>query len=114
MSEEVENSLQRSIETYVNERLQGIDDQLARLQTEFNEAFARMRESTAAGPMESPVSSAITEHLQAAREQKPTGPSSVAAPVADFSLIKAALEEIRTQQTQSDILSALLRNAVNF
>src|SRR6185295_16265969 len=28
--------------------------------------------------------------------------------------IKAALEEIRSQQTQTDILGALLRNAVNF
>jgi hypothetical protein len=114
VSEELENSLQQSIETYVNERLQGIDDQLARLQTEFNEAFARMRESTASGQMETPVSSVITAHLQAAREQKLTGPSSVAAPTADFSSIKAALEEIRSQQTQTDILGALLRNAVNF
>ena len=114
MSEELENSLQRSIETYVNERLRGIDDQLARLQTEFNEAFARLRESTASGEMETTVSSAITAHLQAAREQKLTGPSSVAAPAADFSSIKAGIDEIRSQQTQTDILGALLRNAVNF
>lgn len=114
MSEELENSLQQSIETHLNERLRGIDEQLARLQTEFNEAFARMRESTAPGQIETPVSSAITAHLQAAREQKLTGPSSVAAPATDFSSIKAALEEIRSQQTQTDILGALLRNAVNF
>jgi outer membrane biosynthesis protein TonB len=114
VSEELENSLQQSIETYVNERLRGIDDQLARLQTEFNEAFARLRESTASGQMETPVSSAITAHLQAAREQKLSGSSSVAAPSPDFSLIKSAFDEIRSQQTQTDILGALLRNAVNF
>ena len=114
MSEELENSLQQSIETYVNERLRGIDDQLARLQTDFNEAFARMRESTASGHPESPLPSAITAHLEAAREQKLTATSPVATPAADFSLIKAAIDEIRSQQTQSDMLGAFLRNAVNF
>ena len=114
MSEELENSLQQSIETYVNERLRGIDDQLARLQTDFNEAFARMRESTASGHPETPLSSAITAHLEAAREQKLTASSPVATPAADFSLIKSAIDEIRSQQTQADMLGAVLRNAVNF
>jgi hypothetical protein len=114
VSEELENSLQQSIETYVNERLRGIDDQLARLQTEFNEAFARLRESTAGGQMETPVSSAITAHLQAAREQKISGPSSVPSPGPDLSLIKGAIEDILKQHSQADVLGALLRNASHF
>ncbi|HKP36492.1 MAG TPA: hypothetical protein VJT71_06510 [Pyrinomonadaceae bacterium] len=115
MSEELENSLQQSIETYVNDRLRGIDEQLSRLQSEFNEAFARLRESTATGRMEEPVSSAISAHLQAAREQKLSGASAPAPlPSEDFSVVKAAVEDIRNQQSQADVLVALLRNAAHF
>lgn len=114
MSEELENSLQQSIETYVNERLRGIDEQLARLQTEFNDAFARLRESTTSGQMETPVSSAITAHLQAAREQKLSGAATPQAPSPDLSNLKRAIEDIQNQQTQTDVLSALLRNALPF
>ncbi len=114
VSEELENSLQQSIESCVNERLRGIDEQLGRLQHEFNEALARLRESTASGQMDAPVSSAITSHLQAAREQKLTGTPSTPAPPADFSLVRNAVEEIRNQQTQTDVLGALLRNAAQF
>jgi hypothetical protein len=115
MSEELENSLQHSVETYLNERLRGIDEQLARLQTEFDESLARLRESTASGqPETTTVSSAITAHLQAAREQKLSGPSVTPEPSADLSNIKRAIEEIQNQQTQADVLSALLRNAAQF
>ena len=114
MSEELENSLLQSIETYLNERLRGIDEQVAQLQTEFNEAFARLRESTAAGQMETPVSAAITAHLQAAREQKLSGGTSAPSQSGDFSLVKGAIDEIRNQQSQTDVLAALLRNAAHF
>ena len=114
VSQELENSLQQSIETYLSERFRGIDEQLARLQSEFNEAFGRLRESTAAGQLDAPVSSAITAHLQAAREQKLSGPSSTPAPSADFSKVTAAIDEIRNQQSQADVLAALLRNAAHF
>ena len=46
MSEELENSLQQAIETYLNDRLRSIDEQVSRLQTEVNEAFAQLRESS--------------------------------------------------------------------
>jgi hypothetical protein len=106
VSEELETGPNQS----VNERLRGIDDQLARLQTEFNEAFARLRESTTGGQMETPMPSPIT----AAEEQKLGESSSIPAPGADFSLVKGAIEEIRNQHTQSDVLAALLRNAARF
>ena len=47
MSEELENSLQQAIESYVDDRLRAIDEQLSRLHTEFNEALTRLRESSA-------------------------------------------------------------------
>ena len=74
MTEELDNSLQQTIETYLDMRLQAIDEQLSRLQSEFNEAFARLREVSASEPLDTtPVSAAIAAHLQAAREQKLSG-----------------------------------------
>jgi hypothetical protein len=46
VSEELENSLQQAIETYLNDRLRSIDEQVSRLQTEVNEAlrsYAKVR-----------------------------------------------------------------------
>ena len=115
MSEELETSLQQSIEAYLNERLNAIDEQLARLQTEFSEAFARLRESTSSNQLDTtPVSAAITAHLQAAREQKLAGAGASPQPSAELSNIRRAIEEIQNQQTQADVLSALLRNAAQF
>ena len=37
MTEELENSLQQAIDNYLSERLHAIDEQLLRLQDEFNE-----------------------------------------------------------------------------
>jgi hypothetical protein len=109
VSEELESGLQQAIQNDLSDRLRGIDDQLARLQQEFNEAFARLRENAAALPTDAPISAAISAHLQAARDQRPA-----AAPSPDFSAVNKAIEETQSQQTQSDILAALLKNAANF
>jgi hypothetical protein len=110
VTEELESGLKEAIENYLNERLRGIDDQLIRLQHEFTEAFSRLRENAAAAPMDASISSAISAHLQAAREQRPQAP----APSADYSVVNKAIEEIQSQQSQSDILAGLLRTAANF
>lgn len=76
MTEELENSLRQTIETYLDTRLRAIDEQLSRLQSEFNDAFARLRDvSTSESLDATPVSAAIAAHLQAAREQKLSGVS---------------------------------------
>jgi len=115
VSEELENSLLKSIETYLDERLRVIDEQLARLQTEFNDAFGRLRESAASSELAStPLQSAISAHLQAAREQKLSGAAPASPAPADFSLLKNAIDDIKNQRTQSDVLGALLRNSAQF
>ena len=48
MSEELEHSLQQAIESYLGKRLAAIDEQLHRLQSDFDEALKRVRESSAA------------------------------------------------------------------
>jgi hypothetical protein len=115
VSEELENSLLKSIETYLDERLRVIDEQLARLQTEFNDAFGRLRENAAASELaNTPLQSAISAHLQAAREQKLSGAAPAPPAPADLSLLKNAINDIKNQRTQSDVLGALLRNSAHF
>jgi hypothetical protein len=115
VSEELENSLLKSIETHLDDRLRAIQEELARLQTEFNETLGRLRDSATTGQLEStPLGAAISAHLQAAREQKLSGATPAAPAPADLSLLKAAIEDVRNQHSQSDVLNALIRNAAQF
>jgi len=115
VAEELENSLLQSVETFLNERLRSIEEQLDRLQNDFNEQVARVREAAASTPVEStPLASAIAGHLQTAREQKLSGPAAAAAAPADFSVLKNAITEIQDQRTQGDVLTALLRAGAHF
>lgn len=117
MTEELENSLRQTIETYLGDRLRAIDEQLSRLQNEFNDALARMRESSASESLDAtPVSAAIAAHLQAAREQKLSGVSAPeSAPATpDIVAIKHAAAEIENQHTHADVLRVLLTNAAQF
>jgi hypothetical protein len=115
VSEELENSLLKSIETHLDDRLRAIHEELARLQKEFNDTLGRLRDSATAGQLEStPLSEAVASHLQAAREQKLTGATPAPAVAADFSLLKSAIDDIKNQRSHSDVLSALLRSAAHF
>ena len=115
MSEELENSLLKAIETHLDERFRAISEDLARLQSEFNDTFGRLRESATTGQLEStPLGSAISAHLQAAREQKLSGATPAPPAPPDLSMLKSAIEDIRNQRTQSDVLNALIRNAAHF
>ena len=55
MAEELENSLLQSVETFLNERLKSIEEQLDRLQNDFNEQIARVRENAARPRCSSPI-----------------------------------------------------------
>ena len=117
MTEELESSLRQTIETYLGDRLRAIDEQISRLQSEFNDALARMRESSANESLDAtPVSAAIAAHLQAAREQKLSGVSAPeSTPTApDISAIKRAVAQIEKQHTHADVLRVLLTSAVQF
>lgn len=115
MSEELENSLQQAIETYFNDRLRSIDEQVSRLQTEVNEALARLRESSNAESLDgTTLSAAIFAHLQTARGQKLTGAAGAAPVSRDSAILKRAVQEIEEQPTQTEILKSLLKGAVHF
>lgn len=115
MSEELEHSLQQAIETYLNDRLRTIDEQLSRLQTEVSEALAHLRESSTAQSLDgSTVSAAIFAHLQTARGQRLSGATTAPAASRDAAHIKRAIQEIAAQQSQTDVLKSLLTGAVEF
>lgn len=115
MSEELENSLQQAIETYLNDRLRSIDEQVSMLQTQVSEALARLRESSNAQSLDgTTLSAAIFAHLQTARGQKLTGAPAFTPASQDAATIKRAVSEIEAQQTQTDILKSLLKGAVHF
>jgi hypothetical protein len=116
VSEELENSLQQAIESYLGKRLGAIDEQLSRLQSDFDEALKRLRESSANDSLTAtPLSAAIFAHLQTARSQKLSGASPERARSSgEVAIIKRAVEEIERQQSHADILGSLLTGAAQF
>ena len=116
MSEELENSLQQAIESYVGDRLRTIDEQLSGLHTELDEALTRLRESSATESLAAtPVAKLIAAHLQAAREQKLTeGALPASQPSGEVAAVKRGVEAIEQQQTQTGVLGSLLTSAVLF
>lgn len=115
MSEELEHSLQQAIETYLNDRLRTIDEQLERLQREMSEGLAQLREQSAEHRLDgTAVSAAIFAHLQTARSERLTAMPSVASPSADAASLRQAVQDLEAQQSQTDVLKALLRGAVQF
>jgi hypothetical protein len=116
VSEELENSLQQAIESYLGDRLRAIDEQLSRLQAEFNEALTRLREGSATESIAAtPVAELIAAHLQAARGQRLT---EVALPASEQSgevaAVKRGVEAIEKQQSQTGVLGSLLTGAASF
>jgi hypothetical protein len=117
VSEELENSLQQAIETYLGQRLRAIEEQIAQLQTEFGEALTRLRESTASESLsETALSASIFAHFQAARAQQLTGAAALekAPGSEEIATIKRAVEQIEKQRSQAEVLSTLLMNVAGF
>jgi hypothetical protein len=116
VSEELENSLQQAIESYLGDRLRVIDEQLSRLHADFNEALTRLRESSATESLAAtPVAESIAAHLQAAREQKLTeGVVPASEPSGEVAAIKRGVEAIEKEQSQSGVLGSLLTGASPF
>ena len=117
MSKELENSLRQAVEAYFNERLRAIDEQVSKLQVEFNDAFTRLHASSASESLDAtPIAASIAAHLQAAREQKLSGEvtPTPAQTAGEAATIKRAVTEIEKQQTQANVLCALLKSAAQF
>jgi len=116
VSEELENSLQQAIESYLGDRLRVIDEQLFRMHAEFSEALTRLRESSATEPLAAtPLAESIAAHLKTAREQKLTeGPVPAGQPSGEVATVKRGVNSIEKQQTQTGVLGSLLTGAAPF
>ena len=116
MSEELENSLQQAVESYIGERLRAINEQISRLQNDFDEALKHLRESSVNEPLnETTLSAAIFAHLQTARGQKLSGATPERSENSgDAAMLKRTVEEIERQETHAEILGSLLTGAAQF
>ena len=118
VSGELENSLRDEINDYLNSRVKGLQEEIVRLQSQLNEAFTRLLESTTDERAEtSPVAASIAEHIRAAHElgiEQAVAESARAKASGDMALLKAAIEDIDDQRTQAGILEKLVNSAASF
>ncbi|HXM36994.1 MAG TPA: hypothetical protein VN920_17485 [Pyrinomonadaceae bacterium] len=117
VSEQLEESLRREIESYVEKRLSGIKQDVAQLQTQVNETCRLLLESEGEGQWDGSLAATVTEHLRAAHERGIELAASESARTqasSDMALVKAAVEEIQGQRSQSEILKALVNRGSSF
>jgi hypothetical protein len=117
-SEELEKGLRDEIDGYLNLRLSALQEEITRLQSQVNEAFTRLLERTSdATQTDTSVAIAVSEHMRAAHER---GVESAAAESArtkassDMAILKAAIDELDDQRSQSDILGRLVNASASF
>ncbi|HWS52698.1 MAG TPA: GAF domain-containing protein, partial [Pyrinomonadaceae bacterium] len=117
-SGDLEKSLRADIESYVAGRLSGLQEEVARLQSQFNEAFTRLLERMdVRAEDDDSVAVMVSDHLRHARNQgieTAAAESARARAASDLALVKAAVEEIEHQHTQADILNVLVNRAAAF
>lgn len=118
VSGELEKSLHDEVDKYVNSRLSELQEEVARVQGQLNEAFERLRERSSSETTDNMyVAAAISEHMRAAHErgiEEAAAESSQTRTGSDTALIKAAIEDLDDQRTQADILNTLVNRAAAF
>ena len=118
VSEELEQSLRAEVERYISERLSNQQAEILRVQSEINQALARLAEQLTGEPsVDAPISVAVAEHLRRAHTQGTEAAGQQSAPAratSDMALLKAAVDEIEEQRSQSDVLNALVNRAASF
>lgn len=117
-SEGLEQSLRAEVENYIRARVQGQQEEIARLQSQVNEAFTRLSERLSdASLSDAPIAVSISEHLRAATgkgTEVAAESSARARSTSDIALLKAAVDDIDNQRSQADILNTLVNRAATF
>jgi hypothetical protein len=117
-SEGLEQSLRAEVENYIRARVQGQQEEIARLQSQVNEAFTRLSERLSdASLSDAPIAVSISEHLRAATgkgTEVAAESSARARSTSDIALLKAAVDDIDNQRAQADILNTLVNRAATF
>jgi hypothetical protein len=118
VSEELEKSLRAELNDHINSRMSGIQEEVARLQSQVNEAFTRVLErSTSQGETDTSLAVSIAEHIRAAHErgiEEAAAESARTKASSDLAILKAAVEELDDQRTQAGILDSLVNRAASF
>jgi hypothetical protein len=114
---QLEDSLRHEVERYIDNRLGSIKEELTALQQQLNDSFTRLLDRHAEVQMDGSLAASILEHLRAAHEEGvdlAASASSRAKASSDMAIVKAAIEEIYEQGSQSDILKTLVNRSASF
>jgi hypothetical protein len=117
VNEQLEDSLRREIESYVDSRLSAVRQEISTLQSLLNESLSTFLDRQADVQMEGSLVASITEHLHAAHERGVELASSQTARAkasSDMAIVKSAISEINEQKSQADVLKALVNRASSF
>ena len=118
VSEELGKSLRNEVDRYTNTRLGALQEEIARLQNQLNEAFTRLLERSADnGQASESLVVAIDEHLRAAHEEGVEAAAAESArtqAASDVAILKAAIDELDEQRSQATILNTLVNRAASF
>ena len=117
VSEQMEESLRRDIESYVERRLSSIKQEIAQLQTQVNESLKRVLEGEGEGQWDGSLAASIAEHLRAAHErgiELAASESSRTQASSDMAIVKAAIEEIEGEKSHGEVLKTLVNRASSF
>jgi hypothetical protein len=114
---QLEDSLRREIESYLESRLSAVKQEITTLQSLLNESLSTFLDRQADVQTEGSLVASITEHLHAAHErgvELAASESSRAKASSDMAIVKSAITEINEQKSQADILKALVNRASSF
>jgi hypothetical protein len=118
VSGELETSLRAQVDEYINSRLGGLHEEIARLQSEVNESFTRLLErSRSEAQTNTEILATISEVIRAAHErgiEDAAAESSRTKASSEMAILKSAVDEISEQQSQSEILKTLVNRAASF
>jgi hypothetical protein len=117
VNEQLEDSLRREIESYLDGRLSAIRQEISTLQSLLNESLSTFLDRQGDVQMEGSLLASITEHLHAAHErgvELASSQTSRAKASSDIAIIKAAISEINEQKSQAEVLKALVNRASSF
>ena len=113
----LEDSLRQEIEHYFEGRLSAIKQEIALLQSQFNESLTTLLDRQGDVQTEGSLSTSIGEYLRAAHERGvdlAASESSRAKASSDMAIVKAAIGEITEQQSQADVLKTLINRGASF
>jgi len=115
---ELENSLRVQMDEYINSRLSGMQEEIARLQSQVNEAFTRLLErSQGETQTNTEVAASISDVIRAAHErgiEDAAAESSYKKASSEMAILKAGVDDIGEQGSQVGILKSLVNRAASF